>query len=349
MAMTAGSVSGFAQSQFEGTVDGKNAESLLSSIEGLQKQSIDALVFDRRGGAGAFASGRLRSSSHDGFSTSPNFGPPGSTYAFDTTESSAFVTGFYKIPGTVLGGGSLAFAGLIGANNLDMEMRPNRANPFPAKGQIGSAENESLLYGGNVVWSYNLTYVSAMVVGHSGNTDLTDKFLGPGNFVRFSYDTSGVIGNLVVGQVVPLGAGPNALKLDLRGSLGYVKNEGDAYDQKVPLPGIKLFTSSDFEATSVAFSPMLFMDFNAGGGVMRPYIQATVRKFIDYENTTTLTDGTGAILDKFFFNESHLYYNVELGYSFNSGNWSVGAAYYVDFSDDVMTNGGRVTASLKLN
>ena len=82
------------------------------------------------------------------------------THAFDTREHSFFGTGTYQLPGTWLGG-NVKIGIVAGTNSLELEAKPNAINPAPAKGKIGSAENDFTMYGGSILWFNKGTYVPA--------------------------------------------------------------------------------------------------------------------------------------------------------------------------------------------
>jgi hypothetical protein len=335
-----------AQSQFEGGITSTTSMSLMSAVESLHNDAANAVAgWPLSFGAGAGASGRLRHTTHDGLTTSPNFGPPGVSYAFDIKEASAFGQASYGL-GTVVGG-AVRLSVIFGHNWLDLEAKPNSLNPLPAKGAIGSAENESFMAGGSLLWHSRQSYVSVVVLAHHGDTTLVDKFPGPGNFIRYNYDTAGVISNLLVGHVFNLAGGDKGVKLDLRGGLGYIRNSGSSFDVSVP-PGPPVYAEFDFSAATASFSPMLFADIAMAGGILRPYVQGTVKTYFNYSNSSALYDATG-LLQVFKFNEDKVFTSVELGLNFVSGSWAFGAGYTHEWSDDVKTDAGRLSAVYKFN
>ena len=340
--LTLQSVHTNAQSQFQAPGSSPGL-SVNAAVQDVQKEILDPTVLGGAGpaGFGAGATGRWRHSSHDGFVPTPDILKNGKTYGFDISERSLFGTFSYQLPGTVFGG-SVKASFVIGTNQLDLTVKHNRQNQPPPV-QVGGGDNDSLLYGGNLLWFSKLGYVMGTLVGHRGDSTLVGPtFLGAPD--RFKYDTDGYVASLVVGTVVPLTSGPTPIKVDLRGSLGRVTHSGDPFISDIF--GTK--TQFEFSTSSVGFSPMLFIDVPLAGGTLRPYVQGNIKTLFGYDNTTSFTGGFGPpqVIE---FDEERTFRGAEVGVNFVSGSWSFGASYYHEQSSDVTTNGGKIGAAYKLN
>jgi hypothetical protein len=258
------------------------------------------------------------------------------TYGADIKETTKFAAGSYALPFPVLGG-RLRIGILYGETTLKAEAKPNDQVTLPVKGAIGSAEVNNTFYGGSLVWSGDIGYLSAAGIMTSGDTEMIDKFICcVGTIYREKHD--GYSGSLVAGRVFPLVA--DGLKLDLRGGLGYTKTKGDPFDTLAPGP-VKIFDAFNYSSASASFSPMLFVDMNFNGVLLRPYVQATYKQLFRYTNFSQFT-GVGVMDPGSNYTEDKRFYSVEGGLNARYGNFILGAALYHEHSANSSTAGTKV-------
>jgi hypothetical protein len=306
--------------------------------------------------AGAFATGRLRGSEHDGIHIRVLENTGGvllddgvrRTFAFDVKEKSALANVVITAPGQVAGG-TVKISGFAGYNWLSLELKPNAENPA-IPGTIGSAYNESVIFGGSWLWAGQGTYVVATGVGTLGNTQLIDTWSTP---AIYHFDTVGFIGTLTAGRTIPLpmvaspaGPGsPSGPMLDLRTALGYVYGKADTF---LNVHGNEF--RSWLSAWNATASATLFTNIVQNDAVFRPFVQAYVRQEFAYDQRLKFSDTPGG--------EPHLiaayrqegtYGGADAGFTYTRRNMTFGASVYVEQSGDERTLGGRVRASWQLN
>jgi hypothetical protein len=307
----------------------------------------------------ATPSGRLRGSEHDGLKVT-NPGPDNQNFGWRTHEASVFANLTKSLPGTVLGG-QVKLSGFAGYNWVDLDIRNNAPAFTLDPDQFGSADNGSAIFGGTALWSKNNTYALASIVGFLGQTHLNDSIddcglLGPGHpasdceLHRYKFNTSGLMGTLTTGQVFKLSKATSGPLLDVRGSLSYTANYGEAFlnehfgtldrDQQK-------YKFSTFAAT---LSTTLFTNIaTQNSGLLRPYIQAYARQEMDYKNRLHFVISGGGGSGSVDYDQGHTYLGVDTGLTYTQGNMTLGAAIYYDASYDEGTLGGRLGASWKLN
>jgi hypothetical protein len=345
-----------AQSSVGRAANTATGQSLRDAVEQQQNEFLNSSGVGAGGGAGAAVgagaspTGRLRSSDHDALKLQAGFSPDENNYAWKTKEGSAFGTGVYTLPGTVLGG-QMKVSMFGGFNWLTLEMKDGGGNTLDvANGQFGKARNESALLGGTMLWSQNNTYVVGTVVGMWGETTLTDSvdFCNdpPGGCPtrHYTYNTSGFTGSLTTGHVFPLSKSPSGPMLDLRGAVGYTQNTGDNFFN---------FENDElkfkFSTWTLTGSATLFANITMqNSALLRPYIQGYVRQEVGYNNKA-FTQKVGDPVIMVHWDQPHTYAGVDLGATYALGNMTLGAAAYYDMSADDRTLGGRLGASWKLN
>ncbi len=303
-----------------------------SIANGLANSALQSMV----PGFELFESGRIRTTSHDGFLANSTAGGAGRTGGFTAEEVSAFATGSFMAPGTLLGA-NLRFTGLIGQTWLSTNLKP-----VPLGGQIaggvGTSDITATLVGGSALMAWKSGwYAVGTTIGFFGSTETRDRI----NNLRVEYDNRGIVGSLTVGRVMPLDAIASGLKLDLRGSASYNSYEGDTFRVLGTLlkPTLSFWTAS--------FQPMLFADIPHAGGTLRPYLQGTIKGLGDYENHLHLRLADGTFSDKVRFGQGNTYWGAEVGLNYGIGRWNFGIAGYTDQSRNEETWGGKIGASYR--
>jgi hypothetical protein len=293
------------------------------------------------GGIGAYASGRLRASDHDGLKPAS-----ATTFSYDTQEASAFANVVATLPGTVMGG-QMKFSGFVGYNRLTLDLKSN-ATAVLDPDQFGGAENDTVIVGGTALWSKDRTYALASIVGMWGRTTLIDSIddCGPCTLHRYKFDTSGFMGTLTGGQVFPLAA--SGLNLDLRASLAYIQNIGDAF--------LNTFGNEQkykFSVFTGTIGATLFTNITmANSAVLRPYLQGYVRQEFAYTNKFRAiedpTDPT-TFLGIFSSQQAHFYAGLDVGMTYTLDKTTFTGAVYTDGSADERTIGARLGVQWRFN
>ncbi len=349
----------FAQSSVGRAANAATGQSLRDAVDGTQKDFIDAQVLGTPAagglggagaslGAGASPTGRLRRSDHDASRNRPS---DTENFAWRTREASAFGTGIYAVPGTVLGG-QIKISIFGGHNWLSLDLKNGGGNILDtANGQFGKAHNESGILGGMALWAQNRSYAVASIVGMWGETTLIDAidFCGPPCVSRtYKYGTHGLVSSLTAGHVFPLSSSPSGPMLDLRGAAGYTQNIGDTFANfQGDLQTWK------FSTWTLTGSATIFANIGLqNSGLLRPYIQGYVRQEVGYRNELrfdlfdpTEIPNTGTV----HYGQAHTYGGVDLGLTYTQGNLTLGSAVYFDGSADERTLGGRISAAWKFN
>jgi hypothetical protein len=304
------------------------SSSMLATANMVANNAANRIV----GGPEIFPTGRIRTTTHDGFTPSANFDTQ-KTNGFNVDEWSAFASGSMQLPGTWFGG-ALRATVFGGANGMDVEARP-RVNSGERPGQVGNTKTDANFLGGSLVWSGGGWYALTTFIGFWGDTKGTDQLVR----VNWSHGIEGYVWNGVVGRVVDLG-GP---KLDLRASVSRTDFESDPF--RVANGTLR----STASAWWLAFSPMLYQDFTMGGGTFRPYVQGTVKTLGAQDNRLTLVvDGAPAI-NAWDFRQHTTFWGGEVGFNYVQGNWTFGLAGYGERSKDEETWGGKIGASYRFN
>jgi hypothetical protein len=303
-------------------------------------------------GVGAFASGRLKTSENDGLGIRdivllPGEPPGVKTFAYRTEEASAFANVVIAIPGTVLGG-QLKFSGFVGHNWLSLNLKSNAVKVLDPN-QSGSAENGSVIAGWTALWASQGTYALATIVGAWGQTKLVDSvgdcFPGGCNVNRYTYNTTGLIGNFTAGRVVALSASPSGPMLDLRGSVGYTWNDGDRF---LNVNGDEFQVK--FSTWSGKVAATLFANWALpNSAVLRPFVQGYIRQDWAYHHELAFTQSGTGDRSLTAYDQGHTYPGLDAGLTYAFQNMTLGSAVYVEGSSNERTLGGRVSASWKLN
>jgi len=336
--------------------------SYLAAVEQNQNELIDRLVrasgsFAGGGGGvtGAFSTARLRASDHDGFngqllvpSNDPDLNAKnsGRTYSFTTEEASAFANIVVAIPGTVLGG-RLNLSAFVGYNWLSLDVRSNAIKVLD-QNQSGSARNDALIAGGTALWALNGTYALASIVGAWGENRIVDTIddCSPAGCEtsRLKYGATGFVGSLTAGKVFPLSASPSAPKIDLRGTISYVRNDGNRF-QNDHGDEYKVNLSTWVGKAGVTLYGDLALPNNA---LLRPYLQGYVRQEWGFRNVAEFVEFGSLERTVTNYKQDHTLGGLEGGLTYALDNLTLGASVYYELSGDEHTLGSRLGASWKL-
>ena len=349
-----GAPGAWAQSTIALPMTAATGRSQADAVTQNEKELIDREVLGRSSGGGAsaggltsFSTGRLRGSDHDALRP-----PAEQPFSYSTTEASAFTNVVVSVPGTVLGG-QMKLSGFVGQNDVSLDLKSNSLITLDPN-QSGSGRNASVIAGGTALWSSLNTYALVTVVGTWGQTTLKDAVDDCGyssppnptgcNHNRYNFNTAGLIASLTAGQVFDL-AGPTGPKLDLRGSVGYTHNSGDAFKNVFGDQQEYAFSTWAGTGAATLFSNMALAD----GAFLRPYIQGYVRQEWGYRAEVEAVRSDGLPLGVTVQQQKHLYGGVDAGLTYSQGDATVGAAIYYEASGDERTLGGRLGFSQKLD
>ncbi len=308
--------------------------SVTTNVNSIAEGMANAAIGGAVAGLEFFPTGRIRTTSHDGYLTNSLLGA-GRTGGFDAKEASYFATASFSAPGQVLGA-NVRFTGLAGQTFLTVDQR---GGPFsPNQGTVARTDIVATMLGGSMLMSWRSGwYAVGTAIGFLGNTETVDRV----NALRAEYDNRGMVASLTVGRVMPLDDVMRGLKLDLRGGVSYNTYEGDSFRvlNTVFTPSLSFWTAT--------FQPMLFADLPMSGGTLRPYLQGTVRAMGAYDNQLRVNVGNGAFVDTIQFNQHQTYLGAELGLNYITGRWTFGGAVYTDQSHSEQTYGAKLGASYR--
>jgi hypothetical protein len=346
----------FAQSSELSVASQATARSILDAVSQNENGLIAGEVHGSTSGAGtvgagAFSSGRLKTSAHGGLSIRdivllPGEAPGVKTFAYATDEASVFANVVATVPGTVLGG-QLKFSGFVGYNWLSLHLKSNAVKVLDPD-QSGSADNGSVIVGGTALWSMQSSYALATIVGTWGETKLVDTIDDCGNpgciTHRYAFDTSGYIGRVTAGNVFALSASPSGPKLDVRGSVGYTRHNSESFSS---------FSGNEFKVNFATWTGTAAVTLFANlampnDAVLRPYVQGYVRQEFGYNHKLAFTENQGPS-SLTAYEQSHTYPGLDAGLTYAFQNMTLGGSLYFEGSADEHTLGGRVSASWKLN
>lgn len=224
---------------------------------------------------GIFAFGRAGRLDHDGYDIA---GPDGIAKgaSFTANDFSVIASGEYDIAraqGTA-DRRHLKAGVFLGYASTDVDVDASGTGPTLMQG--GSGTNQSGMAGAYVVLGQGATYALASITGFWGSTDVDFD----GRDASGSYDTSGYGLTATVGRQVPLDA---TRTLDLRGSVGYLSFEGDAFTDSAGFD----YGSSEVSFGFIKLQPALYWSVPVDDTVVRPYLRAELSQRFDYRNTAS--------------------------------------------------------------
>jgi hypothetical protein len=301
---------------------------------------------------GVFASGRLARTEHDGGTGRTGGGDVFGMTGYESDESSVYVNAQYQ---ATFGNNSiLKITPFIGGarNELDYDninIDINAAGGgflYTYNGQLGSAENESLMGGVSLLYAVGQTYGGLTVAADAGETDYVIQSIQQIG----SYDTQGYTVTGALGQSLTIS---NQLFLDVRGNLLYSRHTGDAH--RTTATGFGALDvdigKSVHEVFSGTTSLMLYGMYVENDNAYRPFVKVAVKHEFDEENSLFIPQqysyqngGTAT------FEDDDTFFNVEAGFDAALGQQFtfLGAAYY-ETSGDENAFGGRVSLQYKFN
>lgn len=291
-------------------------------------------------GVNVSPTGRVRTSSHGGLEGSR-------TFAFDADEASGFANVMARLPEKIMGG-QVKLSGIAGYNLISLDVESNGFAVLDPN-QFGGAENGSVFVGGTALWAMQSTYALVTAIGFWGETRIVDSIDDCGNpgcnLNRYDFDTAGFIGMATAGHVFDLSSGASAPKLDLRGTVAYVRNDGDVFENVFRDEQEYSFSTWTGTIALTLFSNMVVGD----GASLSPYVQGYVRHEWDYESKFAAQEFQGPFLGVRSFEQAHTYGGVDAGLTYSIKNAKFGGSIYGEASSDEATIGGRIGATFLLN
>lgn len=356
------------QSTVTGDISGATGAAQARAVFDIENAVLDRQTAGRKGGAGpggsnekggqqggaavipgAFPTGRLRYSEHDGYDgTKSGHAPPAS---FDLTETSLFASVFANVPGSVFGG-KMQVGAFAGVTDLDMKVGPRRHRPNEPSN--GEAENTSLMSGIYVVQAWQWTYAMLTAAGAWGETSIAETRR---NLSKPSkYDTYGFTSSAVVGQYMPLGKtalmGKYPLFADFRGGLSYTHNEGDRFRIYSKAGALNQILKPSVTAVGGQFSTSLFTVIgHAGGAFTRPYVKANLRHDFYYDQKLDNVAFVAAARPTklFSYEKADTTIGAEIGFDHKAGQFKFSGSTYFDYSADEAAIGARLGATYQFN
>ena len=141
----------------------------------------------------------------------------------------------------------------------------------------GSASIRAWSLGGFALLTTRTWYAGAAAGGSWGEAQTENTVLG----AKSDFDGSSLTSSLFMGSIVPL---PQDLRLDVRGTLGYHRTQGDAHHDTLDIA----YGEHVLEHLSGTLSARLFTVIPAGTYTLRPYVQAGVTHRFYYANDVNI-------------------------------------------------------------
>jgi hypothetical protein len=279
-------------------------------------------------GAG-FPTGRLMYSWHDPYVSHP--ASPWPAYKSETSEQSIMGSVYYKLPQPVFGAN--VQAGVFGGENwVNATYKP----ATPAHGLLSNTKQSNLsdAGGGYVLVNFGGSYVMNTAAGFEGKMNQTGY-----GFAGGSYGTNGFADTAVAGHVFALSEAADPLKLDVRAGVLYSNASGGNFSN---VRG-EVFRPSSEEWTG-SLSVMLFRDFVAFSGTLRPFVKAGVKEQLAYSNK--VEDSFHGRVTTYDFGESGTLGAAEAGFDYTVARVTVSGAVYGEAGADQTAVGGRLGAKI---
>jgi outer membrane autotransporter protein len=142
---------------------------------------------------------------------------------------------------------------------------------------VGSANIRAWSVGGFALLTTRAWYVGTAAGGSWGKAQTENAVIG----AESDFDGSSLTSSLFVGTIVPL---PQDLRIDVRGTLGYHRTQGDAHHDTLGIA----YGEHVLEHLSGTLSARLFTVIPAGAHTLRPYVQAGVTHRFYYANDVNI-------------------------------------------------------------
>jgi hypothetical protein len=164
-----------------------------------------------------------------------------------------------------------------GMSESELEIRGDSTLRGLGVFDVGSANMRAWSLGGFALLTTRAWYAGAAAGGTWGTVEAENTVFG----AKSDFDGSSLTSSLFVGSIVPL---PRDLRLDVRGTLGYHRTQGDAHDDTLGIA----YGEHVLEHLSGTLSARLFTVIPAGVHTLRPYLQAGVMHRFYYANDVNI-------------------------------------------------------------
>ncbi|WEX10849.1 autotransporter outer membrane beta-barrel domain-containing protein [Chelativorans sp. AA-79] len=272
---------------------------------------------------GIFASGQWARVSHDGFEVSSG-GISGAGPSFTADDFSATISldwnaakhfGFEDRYGLNIG-----FFG--GYTSTDVSL-----DPFMSFTSLGSAENESGMFGLYGLFRKGFTYTLVSATTFIGETDIVNDLLGSAG----SYDTTGFAMTASLGRIYPLS---DRVRFDLRGGIVGVTFTGDGFTDSAGYD----FGKSRVSFGALKFEPGIYSEHRLENGwILSPYARGEMQVRFGYRNTGSF-EGS-----EFDFDDSDVSLSLSAGLNLKTSPKStMSAEFRGKASSDSTTIAGKI-------
>ena len=219
----------------------------------------------------------LGTGTHGGFNYKASFGDSvvsGSTLPIHSSNWS-MMPGILMDASSPLGlkRGSFHLGISAGVSESDLEIRGDSTLRQLGITEAGSASIRAWSLGGFALLTTRAWYAGAAAGGTWGEAETENTLIG----AKSDFDGSSVTSSLFVGSIAPL---TQDLRVDVRGTLGYHRTQGDAHHDSLGVA----YGEHVLEHLSGSLSARLFTVVHAGTYTLRPYLQAGVTHRFYYAN-----------------------------------------------------------------
>jgi hypothetical protein len=275
--------------------------------------------------------------SHSGFSYKASTGDSvisGSTLPIHSSDRSMMPGVLIDVSSPLgLKRGTLHIGLTAGYSESELEIRGDAALRSLGILDAGSANLRAWSVGGFALLTARPWYTGVAGGGSWGEAEVENSVLGS----KSDYDGSSLTGSWFVGAITPLN---QHFRLDVRGTLGYHRTQGDAHQDSLGLA----FGEHVIERLDASLSARLIAVIPAGTFTLRPYLQAGVAHRLHYVNELQIQG-----ID-FAFDDADTSVFTAGGIDVDIADWlQLSAGVRQDHSPDYDYLSGRFGILLKLN
>ncbi len=264
-----------------GAVNSRPADVVLDTVDDLAGQALVSALGLASGAAtpvspafGVFAAGSFARTDHDGFDISSSLSSgPGPSFTSDDFSAalSLDLDAAKQFQLDKQYGLNIGVYGGYASADVDV-------GEFAGFDNLGSAKNESGLFGAYGLFRKDYDYVLVSLTGFLGNTDVANDVLRSTG----DYDTAGYAVTGSIGHIFRLS---DRVRFDLRGGLLGAAFKGDEFTDSAGVD----YGESKVSFGAVKFEPGLYADFKTEGGmVFSPYTRLSLQQRFGYKNESSV-------------------------------------------------------------
>ena len=211
----------------------------------------------------------------------------------------------------------------------------------------------SFTTGGLFRYDVGTAYFGAAVGGDWGNGTSTDTVLSStGSFNTHGFTAVGMFGNvftlwngvataprrMLATKGRPKPADGYSVKLDLRGYVGYTKEQADGYTDSVGF----VWGAEQVRFWGYGGSATLYATVPCGSLMWKPFVAVTVDSMFDFKHTLDIPAQTLAIADTVYYGSAQTFVGTRAGIeAVDARAWRYGLEGYYRASSEFDVAGGR--------